>query len=148
MNDLSSVLYLIFLAGVVLFAFVLTPKLDRDRIRENVESHGGKVIEISRVWEWARHYDRCYEVSYLTARGKSINATCRTNMWRGVYWVNDRPPGLFSDQNKGDDLSMDYREFSRAAEPIQCLGCGATIPANKTSCPHCGWSYSAHHAGN
>jgi hypothetical protein len=108
MNDLSSVFFLALMAAIVIFAFVLTPKLDRERIRENIEAHGGKIVEISKVWEWTRHYDRCYEVSYLTPRGKSVNATCRTNMWRGVCWVNDRPPGLFSDENAGDDGSMDY----------------------------------------
>ena len=98
MSDPSSVLYVVFLVGVVLFGFIVPPKLDRDRIRENIEGYDGKVIEISRVWEWTRHYDRCYDVSYLTARGRRVNATCRTNMWRGVYWVNDHPPGMFSDE--------------------------------------------------
>jgi len=137
------------MAAVVILTFVLTPRFDGDRIRENVEEHGGKVIEISRTWEWINHYDRKYDVSYLTARGKRVTATCRTSMWRGVYWIHDRPPGLFSDEGVADDPSMDYdaRESSIAAEPIQCLDCGATIPASQTSCPKCGWSYRAQHAG-
>jgi hypothetical protein len=135
MSDLSSVFYLALIAAIGIFALVVSPKLDRNRIRENIEEHGGKVLEISKVWEWTRHYDRCYEVSYLTPRGKSVNATCRTNMWRGVYWINDRPPGLFS----GDSVLSEGP--SGTAEPIQCLDCGTTIPANKPSCPRCGWSY-------
>jgi hypothetical protein len=145
MNDPSFVLYVGFLALVIIFAFVLTPKFDRDRIRENIEGHGGKVIEILKIWQWGNRYDRAYDVSYTTARGKHINATCRTSMWRGVYWVNDRPPGLFSDQSEADVPSMNYvaEEPSGSAEPIQCLGCGAMIPASKVRCPQCGWSYKA-----
>ena len=132
MGDL--VFYLVFLVGVVLFIFVVMPKLDRNRIRENIEEHGGKVIEILRVWEWGRQYDWCYDVSYMTDRGKRVNATCRTNMWGDVYWINDRPPGL-------SDESVPGGESFRAAEPIQCLDCGATVTESKTRCPRCGWSY-------
>jgi hypothetical protein len=140
MSDPSSVLYVAFLVALALFAFVLTPKFDRDRICEHIEEHGGKVIEISRVWTWANHNARTYDVSYLTARGRRLSATCRTNMWRGVYWINDRPPGL-------PDESVPGGEFSRAAETIQCLDCGAAIPESETRCPRCGWSYRAHLAG-
>lgn len=150
MSDPNSILYVVFLVAIALCAFAVTSKFDRDRIRENIEEHGGKVIEISRVWWWSgSRYDRCYDVTYLTARGRRVCATCRTSMWRGVYWVNDRPPGLFSDEGAPDELLLDYdaRESSVAAEPIQCLGCGATIPARKATCPQCGWSYQAYQAG-
>ena len=129
-----SVFNLVLLVGVVLFFFVVTPKLDRDGIRKNIEEHGGKVIEILRVSEWGSQYNRRYDVCYMTARGKRVNATCRTNMWGEVYWINDRPPGL-------SDESVPGGESSRAAEPIQCLDCGATIPESKARCPRCGWSY-------
>ncbi len=149
MSDPSSVLYIVFLIAIVIFAFVITPKFDRDRIRENIEDHGGKAIEILRVWTWASRNERTYDVSYTTARGKRVNATCRTSMWRGVYWVNDRPPGLFSDPSEPEVPLMNYdaEEPSRSPEPIQCLGCGATIPTSKVSCPQCGWSYRAQQAG-
>jgi hypothetical protein len=149
MSDPSSVFYIVLVVAILIFVSVVTPKLDRDRIRENIEGHGGKVIEIAREWEWANRYDRCYDVSYLTSRGRRVSATCRTSMWRGVYWVNDRPPGLFSAESEPSNLLMDYdaRESPTAAEPIQCLDCGAMIPANKENCPQCGWSYRAHRAG-
>jgi hypothetical protein len=142
MSDPSSVLYVIVLVAIAIFAFVVTPKLDRDRIREHIEGHGGKVIEILRVWGWGSRYDRAYKVSYATARGKRVTATCRTSMWRGVYWVNDRPPGLLAGENESDESSMSYVAGEPGPpEPVQCLSCGATIPANKVSCPQCGWSY-------
>ena len=138
-----TILYVGFLVVVGYFAFVVAPKLDRDRIRENIEDHGGEVIEIVRAWEWGRHYDRCYDVSYMTAHGKRVNATCRTNMWRGVYWINQHPPGLFSEESQPDGLltNDDSGEPFGTAEPIRCLGCGATIPATKARCSQCGWSY-------
>lgn len=147
MSDPSSVFYVVFLILVIVFAFVLTPKLDRDRIRENIEEHGGKVIEISKVWEWGRRYERSYDVSYLTARGRRVDATCRTSMWNGVDWINTHPPGF--DSGGPDMSSMDYvtEEPSEPVEPVQCLSCGAMIPTNKESCLQCGWSYRAHYAG-
>jgi hypothetical protein len=33
------------IAAIVLFVFVVIPKMDRQRIREHIDSHGGKVIE-------------------------------------------------------------------------------------------------------
>lgn len=147
MSDPSSVLDVVFLVAIVLFAFVVTPKLDHDRIRGNIEGHGGKGVEISRVWEWTRHYDRCYDVSYLTARGRRVNATCRTNMWRGVYWINTRPPGFDSGEPDVPSRSYVAEEPPGPAEPIQCLRCSSMIPPDKVSCPQCGWSYRAHQAG-
>ena len=67
-------------------------------------------------------------------------------MWRGVYWINTRPSGF--DSGEPDVSSMDYvAEPSGPAEPIQCLGCGTTIPENQARCPQCGWSYRVSRAG-
>jgi len=139
MSDPSSVLYLVALAAIVIFAFVITPKLDRDRIRENIEDHGGKVIEILREWGRGTSYGRAYAVSYLTGRGKRMEASCRTSMWSGVDWINDRAPGLRADENESDESY--FADETGRSESIQCLDCGSTIPANKVSCPQCGWSY-------
>lgn len=139
MSDPSSVLYLVALAAIVIFAFVITPKLDRDRIRENIEDHGGKVIEILRKWGGGTRYGRAYAVSYLTRRGKRMKASCRTSMWGGVSWINDRAPGLRADENESDESY--FGDEPGPSESIECLGCGSTIAANKVSCPHCGWSY-------
>ena len=42
---------------------------------------------------------------------------------------------IFTDEdligNPVDDLS----------QPSECVACGATIPANESKCPKCGWSY-------
>jgi hypothetical protein len=144
MND---VLFVGLLVLVSIFVFVLTPKLDRDRIRENIEAHGGRVIEILRAWGSGTRYDRAYEVSYMTACGDRVRATCRTSMWNGVDWVNNRPPGLDSGEADVPSTSYVAEDPPGAPEPIQCLGCGATMLASQVSCPKCGWSYRAHQAG-
>ena len=70
-------------------------RLDRKRIRENIEQSGGKVITMKRRLFWWRlgaRYARMYDVTYLTPDSKSITATCLTSMTIGVSWVSDRPP--------------------------------------------------------
>lgn len=143
MNDPTFLFYIAFLIVVVIFGLVVNPRLDRNRIRENIEEHGGKVIEIDRGWGWGTRNDRAYEVSYVTARGKRVNATCRTSIWRGVYWVNDRPPGLLAEESETgvSSMSLAAGEPSGPAEQIQCLRCGAMVSANNVRCSQCGWSY-------
>jgi hypothetical protein len=141
MSDPSTVLFFALVAAIIILAFIWSPKLDRQRIRGNIEEHGGKVIEIVKVWEWSGGNDRAYDVTYMTASGKRVNATCRTRMWRGVYWINERPPGLDSGELEKPSTSYVADEPPGSAEPIQCVGCGAPIAANKASCPQCGWSY-------
>jgi hypothetical protein len=93
MSDVPTIVLFVVCGSVVIGSWVLMPKYDHERIRENVEAHGGRVIEILRVWSISSR-DRAYEVSYMTAQGERIKATCRTSMWNGVYWINDRPPGV------------------------------------------------------
>jgi len=139
MSD-SSFLVILFAVVILIVSLVLTPKFDRKRIRENVEAHGGKVIEISQRWGWGNGYDRAYEVSFM-ARGKRVTATCRTSVWRGVYWVNKRPPGFDSEMTVAGSFAGE--EPRGPAEPIRCLNCGSMIPKDQIRCPQCGWSYKS-----
>src|SRR5579884_1120348 len=93
MSDIPTIVLLAAGCSVVIGSWVLIPKYDHKHIRENVEAHGGRVIEILRAWGSGSRYERAYEVSYMTAQGERIKATCRTSIWDGVYWINDRPPG-------------------------------------------------------
>jgi hypothetical protein len=80
-NSLTDMFLFLSLLGVVVAIFggrFLARKFDRERISENIETHGGKVIEILRSWG-------SYDVSYVTARGARLRATCNTSMWNGVY---------------------------------------------------------------
>ena len=67
--------------------------IDRDRIREYVESRGGRVLEV----RWApfgpgwfgEKSDRIYSVRYLDSSGNEHDAHCKTSMWTGVYLTQD-----------------------------------------------------------
>ena len=119
----------------VLFVFVVIPRMDRQRIREHIDNHGGKVIEILSDWFAASGRSaRTYEVTYLTHNGERITAKCITSMTSDVQWISDRPPG-------SDRATPKVAEESGSSEAIDCIECGAKIPAEKTRCPHCGWSY-------
>lgn len=123
------------IAAIILFVFVVIPKMDRQRIREHIDSHGGKVIEILSDWFAARGRSaRTYEVTYLTRNGERTTAKCITSMTSDVQWISDRPPG-------SDRFTPEAVKESGPSEVIDCIECGAKIPAEKTRCPKCGWSY-------
>lgn len=129
MDNLIFVILVAVILAIAIGLGKITENSDRQRIREHVEGSGGKVLSIVRqyLWGWRGSRDRAYLVTYKTHDGRSIIASCRTSLFRGVYWIRDSPPGF--------DL------LGSQTEPIDCLECGAKIPAGQTHCPKCGWSY-------
>jgi hypothetical protein len=117
----------------VFFIASMNGKFDRERIRENIEASGGRVINIERrrLGGVGAKYMRTFDVTYTTRHGKRVEASCITSMARGVAWVSNHPPGI----------SVEDFEERGPAEPIECLECGAKIPSGEMRCPHCGWSY-------
>lgn len=68
--------------------------LDHDRIRQYIESRGGKVLDshwapLGPGW-FGEKSDRIYEVRYLDRDGNEHRAHCKTSMWTGVYLTEDR----------------------------------------------------------
>jgi len=139
---------------LVIVIRVFSDRFDRERIREQVESHGGKVLNIS--WNpfgsgWpATRSARFYDVRYHTHQGKIVNATCTTSWTSGVCWMRDKPPGFdgIGESARGPmarGLSPEdsAQSSETPAEAIACLRCGARIPARTTHCPKCGWSYQS-----
>ena len=68
--------------------------LDRGRIEHYVRHQGGRVVSINwspfgRGW-FGSNNERIYEVVYYNAHGDQHFATCKTSMWSGVYWTEDR----------------------------------------------------------
>ncbi len=94
MTNTDSTLVLYIAAGVVMLLIVpfFLHKADRKRITRQIEAGGGRVIEILWSWDYGSRYERTYNVTYITARGIRLKATCRTNM-NGVHWISDIPPG-------------------------------------------------------
>ena len=99
MSDLGAVWFLVWMIALLCFVLFVLPRLDRNRIREHVESNGGHVIEILRVWfgGFGGRSARTYEVTYSTRQGERITAKCITSMTSGVQWVTNRPPGSMSE---------------------------------------------------
>jgi hypothetical protein len=90
-NSLTSPFYVPALIVALVVIPFLKDRADRERITRQIEANGGTVMEITKVWTFGNRYERTYEVSYTTASGKGVTATCRTNM-NGVHWISDLPP--------------------------------------------------------
>lgn len=68
--------------------------MDKDRIRSYIEECGGRVVSINwapfgRGW-FGEKNDRIYEVVYYDREGKQHMASCKTSLFSGVYWTEDR----------------------------------------------------------
>jgi hypothetical protein len=95
MSGSSSFIGYLIGVGTLILSQPVLGKFDRERIRENVEQSGGKVIAMKRRFVWFRlgaRYARTYDVTYLTPDSQSVTAICITSMTIGVSWVSDRPP--------------------------------------------------------
>jgi hypothetical protein len=68
--------------------------MDHDRIKQYVAGRGGKVLDSS--WSpfgpgwFGEKSDRIYAVRYLDGDGNEHEAHCKTSMWTGVYFTEDR----------------------------------------------------------
>lgn len=131
MSDLSNVAFLVFGIVAIFLIHYFVGKFDRQRIREHLEANGGTVISIERPWFSGGKYFRTYTVLYKARNGKTHVAKCLTSMTRGVDWLNSHPPGSV----------LESFADAGSVESIECLECGAKVPAGKMRCPHCGWSY-------
>jgi len=68
--------------------------LDKGRITEYIEQRGGRIVSISwapfgKGW-FGEKEERIYEVVYYDQAGSQHFATCKTSLWTGVYWTEDR----------------------------------------------------------
>lgn len=68
--------------------------MDHDRVKQYVETRGGKVLNSK--WSpfgpgwFGEKSDRLYNVRYLDKDGNEHEAHCKTSMWTGVYFTEDR----------------------------------------------------------
>jgi hypothetical protein len=93
---MEGLFFLIPIAIVVLALLIRLAAggLDHDRVREYVESRGGKIIESN--WSpfgpgwFGEKSDRIYAVRYLDKDGNEHQAHCKTSMWTGVYFTQDQ----------------------------------------------------------
>jgi hypothetical protein len=84
--------FLAIVIGIGLWAFSMS--LDKNRITDYIQQRGGRVVSISwapfgKGW-FGEKEERIYEVVYYDQAGNQHFATCKTSLWTGVYWTEDR----------------------------------------------------------
>jgi hypothetical protein len=65
-----------------------------NRITDYVQQRGGRIVSINwapfgKGW-FGEKEERIYEVVYYDNAGSQHFATCKTSMWTGVFWTEDR----------------------------------------------------------
>ena len=104
--------------------------MDHDRVRQYVESRGGRVIEANwapfgKGW-FGEKNDRIYEVRYVDADGNEHEAHCKTSLFSGVYFTEDRivryapRPAAHADANVDDAVAL-AEENRRLREEVERL---------------------------
>ena len=103
--------------------------VDKRRIKDEVESRGGRIISISwnpfgRGWFFEKN-ERHYSVTYTDRSGATLEADCKTSLFTGVYWA---------DGPKTEEPKPTFIPRHR------CSKCGYAIDAEWRACPNCGKS--------
>ena len=111
---------------VVIFVRVFMHFYDKQRIRDEIEARGGRVISISwnlfgRGWMFEKG-ERHYEVVYRDSGGQVATTGCKTSFFTGVYWA------------EGPVVAEPARRSFRS----RCLGCGYQLNAEWRVCSNCG----------
>jgi hypothetical protein len=88
----AVLIFVVMAAGIGIWIF--SSSLDRDRITDYVRERGGRIVSINwapfgKGW-FGEKQARIYEVVYYDDNGNQHFATCKTSMWSGVYWTEDR----------------------------------------------------------
>src|SRR5438093_12230556 len=74
--------------------------VDKNRIKDEIESKGGRVVSIAwnpfaRGWFFEKN-ERHYEVTYVDRSGQTVSTTCNTSLFTGIYWAEgpqwEQPP--------------------------------------------------------
>jgi hypothetical protein len=87
-----AVFMVVAVLGIGLWAASMS--LDKDRIEGYIRERGGRIVSVNwapfgRGW-FGEKNDRIYEVVYYDAQGNQHWATCKTSLFSGVYWTEDR----------------------------------------------------------
>ena len=101
--------------------------VDKSRIKDEIESKGGRVISIrwdpfGRGWFFEKN-ERHYSVTYTDRSGANISTNCKTSVFTGVYWAD------------GPRLEEQRPRF---IPRYRCSHCGYAVNAEWRACPNCG----------
>lgn len=89
--------------------------LDRDRIRRYIATRNGRMIAAN--WSpfgpgwFGDERDRIYRVSYIDADGNRHQAYCKTSLWSGVYFTQDRVIGQGKTQGEPNPFPANSERF-------------------------------------
>ena len=96
MHPLNHGIPLVFIGFIVLAIVIrlLAGGMDGDRVRSYIEQRGGRLLSsgwapFGKGW-FGEKSDRIYEVRYLDRDGNEHEATCKTSLFTGVYFTEDR----------------------------------------------------------
>lgn len=164
-----AVFFVFVMIIVAIGAWFLQFSMDRERIKAYLEQRQGRVISINwapfgKGW-FGEKNDRIYEVVYYDKTGNQHFATCKTSLWSGVYWTDDRithrksgwydtvspsnEPGKpligqivhEEEEIDPDELTRLRQENARLREKLADRG--SSIPSLSTlKCPACGTAIS------
>jgi hypothetical protein len=94
MGNAGVVFIVILFVVVAVVIRLMAGGLDQDRVRSYVESRGGRFLDSSwapfgKGW-FGEKNDRIYEVRFLDGQGNEHHASCKTSLFSGVYFTDDR----------------------------------------------------------
>jgi len=118
---------LIFVALLIALAIRIAMHfVDKNRIKDEIEAKGGRVLSISwnpfgRGWFFEKG-ERHYAVTYTDVSGATISTGCKTSFFTGVYWA------------EGPRTETPPRVIPRH----RCSACGYALSIDWRACPNCG----------
>jgi hypothetical protein len=94
MDAIAPVFLIFALLGLGLFVRLLAGGADNGRIENYVRERGGRLISCNwapfgKGW-FGEKSDRIYSIRYRDADGHEHEASCKTSMFSGVYFTEDR----------------------------------------------------------
>lgn len=124
---MNRVEWIILAVGAAITIRIVMHFVDKNRIHQEVEAKGGKVVSIAwnpfgPGWFFEKN-ERHYTVTYTDPSGATKIAACKTSLFTGVYW--SEPP---------ETEEPRPRLLSRH----RCSKCGYAIHREWRACPNCG----------